>query len=108
MAFRLALAGAHLSGLGLNHQLTDLGAKLVQVVRTAPVYRMYDLGPKPALIRQLESAPGFEIELEVWEIPIANVGAFIRCACPCRHLAALTNMAQHKLLLGNSTSTSGH
>jgi allophanate hydrolase len=36
--FQLAVAGAHLSGLPLNHQLTELGAKLVKTVRTAPVY----------------------------------------------------------------------
>jgi hypothetical protein len=36
--FQLAVAGAHLTGLPLNHQLTELGAKLVRTVRTAPVY----------------------------------------------------------------------
>lgn len=34
----LAVAGAHLSGLGLNHQLVELGAQLVRTTRTAPVY----------------------------------------------------------------------
>lgn len=38
VVFQLAVAGAHLSGLPLNHQLTELGAKLVRTVRTAPVY----------------------------------------------------------------------
>lgn len=37
--FQIAVAGAHLSGLALNHQLLDLGARLVRTVRTAPVYR---------------------------------------------------------------------
>lgn len=36
--FQLAVAGAHLTGLPLNHQLTELGASLVRTVRTAPVY----------------------------------------------------------------------
>jgi len=80
MSLRLAVVGAHLSGLPLNHQLTDLGAKLLQSARTAPVYRMYDLGPKPALIRQQKDAEGFEIELEVWEVPLDKVGCFLRCA----------------------------
>lgn len=35
---QLAVAGAHLSGLPLNYQLTSLGAKLLRTVRTAPVY----------------------------------------------------------------------
>lgn len=38
-ALRLVVAGAHMSGLRLNHQLTDLGAKMLQATRTAPVYR---------------------------------------------------------------------
>jgi allophanate hydrolase len=37
--FQIAVAGAHLSGLALNHQLVELGARLVRSVRTAPVYR---------------------------------------------------------------------
>ena len=37
--FQIAVAGAHLSGLPLNHQLLELGACLVRSVRTAPVYR---------------------------------------------------------------------
>ncbi|KAF8069651.1 atzF [Scenedesmus sp. PABB004] len=76
---QLAVAGAHLTGLPLNHQLTELGARLVRTVRTAPVYKMYSLGPKPALIRQAPgSAGGGSIELEVWELPIEKVGYFLR------------------------------
>jgi hypothetical protein len=41
--FQLAVAGAHLTGLPLNHQLTELGAKLVKTVRTAPVYSEYSM-----------------------------------------------------------------
>ncbi|MCL2769385.1 MAG: allophanate hydrolase, partial [Solirubrobacterales bacterium] len=40
---KLAVAGAHMSGLPLNHQLTELGARLIGVQRTAPVYRLYAL-----------------------------------------------------------------
>ncbi|WIA29936.1 hypothetical protein OEZ86_000035 [Tetradesmus obliquus] len=76
--FQLAVAGAHLTGLPLNYQLTELGAKLVKTVRTAPVYKMYSLGPKPALIRQPEGSPGGSLELELWEMPIEKVGFFLR------------------------------
>uniref|UniRef100_A0A383W6A3 Allophanate hydrolase C-terminal domain-containing protein n=1 Tax=Tetradesmus obliquus TaxID=3088 RepID=A0A383W6A3_TETOB len=76
--FQLAVAGAHLTGLPLNYQLTELGAKLVKTVRTAPVYKMYSLGPKPALIRQPEGTPGGSLELELWEMPIEKVGFFLR------------------------------
>lgn len=76
--FRIAVAGAHLSGFPLNHQLVDMGAKLVGPVQTAAVYKMYDLGAKPALIRQPKGVPGAAIELEVWELPMTQVGQFIR------------------------------
>jgi allophanate hydrolase len=36
--FRLAVVGAHLTGQPLNHQLIDLGARLVRTCRTAPHY----------------------------------------------------------------------
>ena len=80
--FRLAVAGAHMSGLPLNHQLTELGAKLVGPVRTAAVYRMYDLGPKPSLIRQHQGQRGHSFEIELWDVPTEGVGAFIECAAP--------------------------
>lgn len=75
----LAVAGAHLSGLPLNYQLVDLGAVLLRACKTAPVYKMYSLGPKPALIRQPQgSTDGNSIEVELWNIPIEKVGYFLR------------------------------
>eukprot|EP00983_Pelagomonas_calceolata_P034152 1069541-Pelagomonas_calceolata.AAC.2 len=47
-----------MTGLPLNHQLTDLHASFVKACKTAPVYRMYSLGPRPALIRQHEKDAG--------------------------------------------------
>lgn len=77
--FRLAVAGAHLSGFPLNHQLLGLGAKLIGPAFTAPVYKLYDLGGvKPSLVRQAEDSQGASIELELWDIPMAEVGKFIR------------------------------
>src|SRR5258708_9836426 len=40
---RIAVVGAHLSGLPLNHQLTGSGAKLIETTETAPEYRLYAL-----------------------------------------------------------------
>ncbi|MGE5153396.1 MAG: allophanate hydrolase [Bdellovibrio bacteriovorus] len=75
----LVVCGAHLSGLPLNHQLTERGAVLVQATRTAPRYRLYALpgGPpeRPGLIRQPEV--GAEIEVEVWSLPVDQVGGFL-------------------------------
>jgi allophanate hydrolase len=40
---RVAVCGAHLSGLPLNHQLVDRGARLVCRTRSAPCYTLYAL-----------------------------------------------------------------
>ena len=43
----LAVCGAHLSGLPLNHQLTQRGGRLLRATRTAPRYRLYALPGGP-------------------------------------------------------------
>ncbi len=74
----LCVNGAHMSGLPLNHQLTDRGARLVRRCRTAPVYRLFALTgfdpPRPGLLRATE---GHAIEVEVWEVPSAQFGSFV-------------------------------
>jgi allophanate hydrolase len=75
---RLAVVGAHLSGQPLNHQLLDLGARLVAATTTAPAYRLFDLGTAPArpgMVR--EPSGGSAIELEVWELDAPGLGAFV-------------------------------
>ena len=74
------MAGAHLSGQPLNHQLTSRQATLVRTVRSASDYRLYALAgttpPKPGLVR----APGFSgpgIELEVWSLGREAFGSFV-------------------------------
>lgn len=48
-AVQLAVVGSHLSGMPLNHQLTERGARLLRTTRTAPLYRLYTLiGSAPA------------------------------------------------------------
>ncbi len=78
-AIRLVVCGAHLKGLPLNHQLTARGARLIAATRTAPVYRLYALagGPprRPGLVRV--AAGGAAIEVEVWELPLAELGGFV-------------------------------
>jgi allophanate hydrolase len=75
----VAVAGAHLSGQPLNHQLAERGARLVRTCRTSAEYRLYALEttpPKPGLVRE----PGFSgegIEVEVWAVPENNFGGFV-------------------------------
>ena len=75
----IAVVGAHLSGLPLNGQLLERGATLREAMRTAPKYRLYALPgtrpPKPGLQRCAEG--GTAIEVEVWDMPLAQVGSFL-------------------------------
>ena len=74
----IAVVGAHLSGMPLNHELTRLGARLVRPANTAPKYRLYALagGPpaRPGLVR---GSDGAAIALELWALPSARVGEFL-------------------------------
>lgn len=83
---RLAVVGAHLSGFPLNYQLTDLGAVRVAVTRTAPLYRLFALPgttpPKPGLVRAPSADAGAAIDVEVWQMPRAQLGSFFRNVLP--------------------------
>ena len=76
----IGVVGAHLSGMPLNHQLTEAGGTLLRRCRTAPDYRLYELPDttprKPGLVRE----PGFQgpgIEVELWSLPAAAIGQFV-------------------------------
>lgn len=75
----LVVAGAHLSGMVLNHELLALDARLVAAARTAPDYKLFALAttpPKPGLAQ----APGFAgagIEVEIWSLTAAAFGKFV-------------------------------
>jgi allophanate hydrolase len=80
----IAVVGAHMSGLPLNGQLTELGGRLESAGKTAPVYRFYALpgGPprRPGMVRVADGpgGGGGAVELEVWSLPAAAVGSFLR------------------------------
>jgi allophanate hydrolase len=75
----IVVAGAHLSGMVLNHELLALGAKLVTATITAPDYKLFALAttpPKPGLAR----TPGFAgsgIAVELWSLTAENFGKFV-------------------------------
>jgi allophanate hydrolase len=76
---RVAVCGAHLSGLPLNAQLTSRGARLLGAVRSAPCYRFYALpgGPprRPGMVRV--ASGGGSVEMEVWTLPAREFGSFV-------------------------------
>jgi allophanate hydrolase len=80
----LAVAGAHLRGQPLNHQLTARGARFVRACRTAPDYRMFALPtvpPKPGLVRDADWV-GEGIDVEVWAVPEHQFGGFVAAVPP--------------------------
>ena len=81
---QLAVVGAHLSGMPLNAQLTERGARLVHATHTAEHYRLFALPettpPKPGLKRV--AAQGAAIAVEVWEMPQEHVGSFVALIPP--------------------------
>jgi len=76
----LAVVGAHLSGMPLNAQLTQRGARLREQTQTSADYRLFALHntqpPKPGLMR-VAPGTGHAIALEVWDMPLAEVGSFL-------------------------------
>lgn len=75
---RVAVVGAHLTGMPLNVQLTRRDAVLVEQTLTAGDYRLYALPgtvpPKPGLVK---SPGGASIIVELWDIPLARFGEFV-------------------------------
>jgi allophanate hydrolase len=76
---KLAVVGAHLAGMPLHWQLTSREARLVARTRTAPAYKLFamvnSVPLKPALIHAGEA--GGQIEVEVYELPVAAFGSFV-------------------------------
>ena len=81
----LAVVGAHLSGMPLNGELKNLGARFLEVAVTAPDYRLYALTDstpnKPGLLR-VPKANGTAIELEIWALPVEAFGQFVAAVPP--------------------------
>ena len=75
---RVAVCGTHMSGLPLDHQLTDRGGRMLMATRSAAKYRLYALPSagvrRPGMVR---SEAGNAIELEVWELPASAFGTFV-------------------------------
>lgn len=76
---RLAVVGAHLTGMPLNHQLTSRDAVFVERCRTASTYQLYALAnttpPKPGLVKAVTT--GAPIEVELWDVPVEHFGSFV-------------------------------
>ncbi len=96
----LAVVGAHLTGMPLNHQLTDAGGRLIAETTTEARYRLYALDgtvpPKPGLIRDPDGAA---IKVEIWALPDAGFGRFVT--------AIPAPLGIGKLILADGSTVSG-
>jgi allophanate hydrolase len=106
----LLVVGAHRRGQPLNGQLTDAGARFVEVALTSPDYRMYALAtdpPKPGLVRVgagdgdggRVGPGGRSIEGELWELPAAAVGPFL-AALPRPMMLGPVTLADGRSVVG--------
>lgn len=75
---RVAVVGAHLTGMPLNFQLTTRDAVFVETTKTSADYTLYALNgtvpPKPGLAR---TEVGKHIIVELWDVPTARFGEFV-------------------------------
>lgn len=78
---RLAVVGAHLTGMPLNTQLQERKAIFVESTFTSNTYRLFALPnttpPKPGLIRNKTGETGAEIIVELWDVPVQHFGSFV-------------------------------
>ncbi|HEY0008812.1 MAG TPA: hypothetical protein VGB55_08825 [Tepidisphaeraceae bacterium] len=82
---KIIVVGAHLTGLPLNHQLTERGGSKVADAVTAPQYKLYALpntNPlKPGLIRTHERQEN-GITVEIWSLPTEGFATFVDAVPP--------------------------
>lgn len=75
----IILLGAHMHGLPLNRQVTELGGSFIAEVETAPIYKMIHLAEpaphRPGLVRLGDA--GSSISGEEWSFPKASLGEFL-------------------------------
>jgi len=78
-SIEIAVVGAHLKGMPLHHQIQNSACQLIETTVTTKEYRLFALAnttpPKPGLMRVEEG--GSAIEVEVYRMPLDQVGMFL-------------------------------
>ncbi len=79
----IAVVGAHMAGMPLNHELKDLGARFLEATRTSGEYRLFAIEegamPRPGLLR---APAGAAIEVELWAVPADTLGWLVAAVAP--------------------------
>ena len=79
----LGVCGLHMRGQKLEHQLTDLKGSFIKACKSAPTYRLYAITDrtsnicKPGMV-YVGPGQGRAIDLEVWNLPVENLGNFFQ------------------------------
>jgi len=99
----LAVAGAHLTGQPLNHELATRGAQRIKTTKTAPEYRLYALDTVPAKpgLAHVPGEAAHAIEVEVWELTERAFGDFV-AHVPAPMTIAMTRLSDGSLVKGFS------
>lgn len=74
----IGVCGLHMKGYQLSHKLIELGGEYLKDAVTAPCYAMYKLlmvPERPGLV--YDEKNGNNIDIEIWRIPIKNIGKFL-------------------------------
>ncbi|WP_250518465.1 glutamyl-tRNA amidotransferase [Caballeronia sp. ATUFL_M1_KS5A] len=72
----LAVNGTLMRGLGLNHNMLAAKGEFVREDRTDACYRIWTINDRhPGMLRV--KSGGVAVSLEVWELPMANLGALL-------------------------------
>jgi allophanate hydrolase len=89
----VAVVGAHLSSMPLNHELRALGARLLEGIATAPDYRLFALAgtvpAKPGLLR-IGTGEGAAIQVETWALSMEAFGRLVASVQPPLSIGTLT------------------
>ncbi|MDO5388330.1 MAG: allophanate hydrolase [Clostridia bacterium] len=74
----IAVCGLHKKGFPLEYQLTELGGKYVETVKTSDKYRLYKLNTNPQKPGLIKSKLGNQIEVDIFSVPINKFGWFMQ------------------------------
>lgn len=78
-SIEIAVVGAHLQGMPLHSQLTERHARFIKSCKSAKSYQLFALPntipPKPGLVKAKTN--GAAIDLEVYAMPVSEVGSFL-------------------------------
>jgi len=78
----LAVCGAHMRGLPLNHQLVEIGATFIREDSTAETYKLIHLDrmepTRPGLVKCAPNDEGASIDIELWAVPAVTIGRLMQ------------------------------